>query len=239
MSCQRIFLKNIRWQLNRSFNLWRNMPENFVPNQQHFKRRKTMKRGFSSMIATVVFALAASTLFAGNITGKVKARGARHAGGTVIYIAKIEGKTFEAPKEPVLMDQKDMDVLPHVLPILVGTTVEFQNSDDVLHNVFTPDKCAGKFNLGSWAKGNKKPYTFDQPCIAVILCNVHPEMSAYVVAVETPYFAVTEKDGVYTIEDVPPGKYTLKVWHEKLKGKDVEITVPETGDVTQDFLIRR
>ena len=183
--------------------------------------------------------IAVPVVLAGDITGKVTAKGARHAGNAVVYIDKIPGKTFEPPKEPAVMDQKNMEFVPHVLPILVGTTVDFYNSDDVMHNVFTPDKCADRFNLGSWPKGIKKSYTFKKPCVAVILCNVHPEMSAYIVAVETPYFAVTAKDGSYTIKNVPPGKYTLKIWHEKLKGKPVEITVPEKGTVTQNFLIRR
>ncbi len=188
------------------------------------------------VVASVALATAS---FAGDIAGKVTAKGARHAGDAVVYIDKIPGKTFEPPKEPAVMDQKNMAFVPHVLPILVGTTVDFYNSDDVMHNVFTPDKCADRFNLGSWPKGIKKSYTFKKPCVAVILCNVHPEMSAYVVAVETPYFAVTAKDGSYTIKNVPPGKYTLKIWHEKLKGKPVEITVPEKGTVTQNFVIRR
>ncbi len=197
-----------------------------------------MKAQRIGLVVVTSVALATAS-FAGDITGKVTAKGARHAGDAVVYIDKIPGKTFEPPKEPAVMDQKNMAFVPHVLPILVGTTVDFYNSDDVMHNVFTPDKCADRFNLGSWPKGIKKSYTFKKPCVAVILCNVHPEMSAYVVAVETPYFAVTAKDGSYTIKNVPPGKYTLKIWHEKLKGKPVEITVPEKGTVTQNFVIRR
>lgn len=198
-----------------------------------------MKRNIFAALSLAGVLGVANLALAGDIQGKITARGARDAGNTVVYIAKIEGKTFEAPKDPVLMDQKNMIFLPHVLPVLVGTTVEFQNSDDVLHNVFSPDKCANKFNLGSWAKGGKKAYTFDKPCIAAILCNVHPEMSAYVVAVETPYFSVSAKDGSYTIKNVPAGKYTLSIWHEKLKGDAVEVTVPASGAVTQDFTIHR
>ena len=82
--------------------------------------------------------------FAGNITGKVKAKGAKNGGDAVIYIDKIASKTFPAPKEHPKMDQKNLTFKPRVLPILAGTTVDFQNSDDVLHNVFSPDQCAGK-----------------------------------------------------------------------------------------------
>ncbi len=177
---------------------------------------------------------------AGTITGKVKAKGAKNGGNAVIYIDKIAGKTFEPPKEHALMDQKNLTFTPHVLPVLVGTTVDFLNSDDVLHNVFSPDQCTGKFNLGSWPKGQKKSFTFKEAgCTPTLLCNVHPEMEGYVVVVETPYYGVSEQDGSYTIGNVPAGKYTLKIWHEKLKGKDVAVEVPEKGNVTVDFDIHK
>jgi len=179
-------------------------------------------------------------LFAGDIKGNVKAKGAKHSGDAVVYIDKIPGKTFMPPKEPALMDQKNLVFIPHVLPILAGTTVNYLNSDDVLHNVFTPDKCAERFNLGTWPKGQVRSYTFKEPgCVSVMLCNVHPEMEAYIVVLETPYFAVSAKDGAYVIKDVPAGKYTLRIWHEKLKGQEVSVEVPEKGDVTVDFQLKR
>jgi hypothetical protein len=138
------------------------------------------------------------------------------------------------------MDQKNLKFHPHVLPILAGTTVDFQNSDDVLHNVFSPDACADKMNLGTWPKGQSRSYTYKNPgCVTVMLCNVHPEMEAYVLALETPYFAVSAVDGKYEIKDVPAGKYDLKIWHEKLKAQIVSVTVPEKGDVTIDFEIHK
>jgi len=192
-----------------------------------------------SNIVIVLF-LMVVTLQAGNITGKVKAKGVRHSGNAVVHIEKIDGKKFEAPKEKFLMDQKNIEFIPHILPIVKGSTVEFLNSDNVLHNVFTPDGCADKFNLGTWPKGQKREYTFKEAgCLSVMLCNVHPEMEAYVLVLETPYFAVSAKDGKYEIKDVPAGTYTLTVWHEKLKGKSVEITVPAKGDVSQNFEIRK
>lgn len=191
-------------------------------------------------LAFALIGLFTTAAFAGDITGKVTAKGARHAGGAVVYIEKVEGKTFAPPKEHALIDQKNLTFEPHILPVLAGTTVDFLNSDDVMHNVFSPEKCANKFNLGSWPKGQKRSFTFKNPgCTPVLLCNVHPEMEAFVVVLENPYFAVTTKDGTYRIKDVPAGTYTLKIWHEKLKGKDAKITVPEKGEVSQDFLIRR
>jgi plastocyanin len=177
---------------------------------------------------------------AGTITGTVKAKGVKNSGDAVIYIAKIPSKTFPAPKEHAVVDQKNLRFSPHVLPVLVGTTVDFLNSDDVLHNVFSPDKCADKFNLGSWPKGHIKSYTFKEPgCTSTLLCNVHPEMEGYVVVVETPYYAVSDKDGSYVIKDVPPGKYTLKIWHEKLKPQEVSVEVPEKGNATVNFEIHK
>jgi plastocyanin len=177
---------------------------------------------------------------AGNITGAVQAKGAKNGGDAVIYIDKIASKTFPAPKDHPTMNQKGLKFVPHVLPVLVGTTVDFLNSDDVLHNVFSPDACADKFNLGSWPKGKTKSYLFKEPgCQSTLLCNVHPEMEGFVLAVETPYFAVSATDGSYSIKDVPPGKYTLKIWHEKLKGQDVAVEVPEKGDVKVDFQIHK
>ncbi len=198
-----------------------------------------MKKILISILGLMIIG-SCSVAFAGNITGKIKAKGAKNGGNAVIYIDKIKGKNFDPPKEHALMDQKNLTFQPHVLPVLAGTTVDFLNSDDVLHNVYSPDQCVGKFNLGSWPKGQKKSFTFKEPgCTPTLLCNVHPEMEGYVVVVETPYYAVSSQDGNYTIKDVPAGKYTLKIWHEKLKGKDVQVDVPEKGDVTADFDIHK
>ncbi len=193
-------------------------------------------------LAMMLLALVAGlqTCLAGNITGSIKAKGAKNSGDAVIYVGKIDGKTFTPPKDHPRMDQKNLTFIPHVLPVIAGTTVDFVNSDDVLHNVFSPDKCADKFNLGSWPKGQSKSFTFKEPgCAATLLCNVHPEMEGYVFVTETPYFAVSAKDGSYTIKDVPAGKYTLKVWHEKLKGQDASVDVPEKGNVTVNFDIHK
>jgi plastocyanin len=182
----------------------------------------------------------ALTSQAGNIVGTVKAKGVKNSADAVIYIEKISGKTFAPPKEHAKMDQKNLKFHPHVLPILTGTTVDFQNSDDVLHNVFSPDACTDKMNLGSWPKGQSRSFTYKNPgCVSVMLCNVHPEMEAYVLALETPYYAVCAADGKYAIKDVPAGKYQLKIWHEKLKAQIVSVEVPEKGEVTIDFEIHK
>lgn len=179
--------------------------------------------------------LAAQT---GTIKGNITARGVRDNGNAVVYIEKIPNKTFPAPKEPVVLDQVNLMFVPHALPVLVGTTVAFPNSDEVRHNVFSPSPTR-RFNLGTYPKGITRTVTFDKPGEVVLLCNVHAEMSAYVVVVETPYFAVSAKDGSYAIRNVPPGTYMLKTWHEKLKPQTKEVEVPEGGSVTVDFELRK
>jgi plastocyanin len=189
----------------------------------------------------LVFALSTAValpLAAGEIHGKVTCKGVRDSGDAVVYVGAIAGKTFPAPAEHAKIDQKHLVFWPHVLADLVGTTVDFLNNDAVLHNVFSPDGCAEKFNLGTWPKGETRSYTFKKECVAAtLLCKVHPEMEAFVVAVPTPYFAITKKDGTFKIEGVPDGSYTLKVWHPKLKPTQKPVTV--AGSTAADFEIAK
>jgi plastocyanin len=190
---------------------------------------KIPKLRFTALLITL-FVVLACTALAGEIKGNITAQGMRSPEGMVVYIDAIAGKTFAPPKESVVMDQKKLTFIPHVLPVLKGTTVDFLNSDSVGHNVYWPSISGNKklaHNLGTWPQGVKKSYTFDELGAAPLLCNVHPEMSAYVVVVPTPYFAVTNAQGEYTIKDVPSGKYTLKVWSEQ--GKPVEQPVEVSG----------
>lgn len=162
---------------------------------------------------------------AGDLHGKVTCKGVRDSANAVVYVAAIPGKTFAPPKEHAKMDQKNLVFVPHVMPVLVGTSVDYVNSDSVLHNVFSPDACCDKFNLGTWPKGDHRSYTFKKECVATLLCKVHPEMEGFVVAVPTPYYAVTKADGSFTIPNVPDGSYTVKVWHPKLKATQKSVTI--------------
>ena len=200
-----------------------------------------MKR-FGWAPATVIgalFLLLPGTLRAGTIEGMVTVKGARNARDAVIYVDEIKDKVFEAPKEHAKMDQKNMVFNPHVLPVLVGTSVDFYNSDVVLHNIFSPDKIADEFSLGTWPQGQMRSYTFKNMGSAVVLCNVHPEMEAFVVVLPTPYFTKTGPDGKFKIEGLPAGTCTVKVWHEKLKAQAVSVTVPEEGTATVAFALSK
>ncbi|HSP17398.1 MAG TPA: carboxypeptidase regulatory-like domain-containing protein [Thermoanaerobaculia bacterium] len=181
--------------------------------------------------------LFAAPLFAGDIHGKVIAKGVRNSADAVVYVDKIAGKTFAPPAEHAKIDQKNMQFTPHVLAVLEGTAVDFLNSDAVLHNVFSPDPCADRFNLGTWPQGQTKSFTFKKECFASLLCKVHPEMEGFVAVLPTPYFAVTAADGSYHIKDVPDGSYTVKVWHPKLKAAQKSVAVK--GATEADFEIAK
>lgn len=192
----------------------------------------------SLVLALAVTAGTALPLAAGDIHGKITCKGVRDSADAVVYVAAISGKTFPAPKEHAKIDQANLVFSPHVLPVLVGTTVDFLNSDAVLHNVFSPDACADKFNLGTWPKGQIKSFEFKKECVAAsLLCKVHPEMEGFVVAVPTPYFAVTKADGSFLIANVPDGAYTVKTWHPKLKAAQKPVTV--AGPSAVDFEITK
>lgn len=177
------------------------------------------------LFVTALCVIAAAPLIAGEIHGKVAAKGMRDSSDAVVYIDKVPGKTFAPPSEHARMNQKSLQFLPHVLPVVIGTTVDFLNSDSVLHNVFSPDACADRFNLGTFPQGQTKSFTFKKACFAALLCKVHPEMEGFVAALPTPYFAVTSPDGSYEIKDVPDGTYTVKVWHPTLKPAEKSVVV--------------
>ncbi|MBZ5499641.1 MAG: carboxypeptidase regulatory-like domain-containing protein [Acidobacteriia bacterium] len=197
---------------------------------------------YGTAIAAFLFvSIFAQSSSAGEIKGKVTAAGMRSPENIAVYIEAIPGKTFPAPSKPVVMDQKNLKFVPHVLVVLVGTTVNFLNSDPVGHNVFWPSISGNKklaHNLGTWPQGQVKSFTFNDPGVASLLCNVHPEMSGYVVVIATPYFAVTNKDGDFEIKDIPAGHYTLTTWSEE--GKPVSQAVDvAAGSVTVDLTVRR
>ena len=185
--------------------------------------------------------LMASASFADDIKGKVSVQGLKSAENIAVYVDAIPDKKFDAPTAKPVVDQTKMTFVPHVIVVQVGTTVEFLNSDPVGHNVYWPSISGNKklsHNLGTWPKGEKKSFQFNDVGVASLLCNVHPEMSGYVVVAPTPYFAVTDKSGNYEIKNVPPGKYTLKTWSEdgKVTTQAVELGA---GTATADLIVKK
>ena len=190
-----------------------------------------------SIVVTVLVTIVSLPLIAGDIHGKVAAKGLRDSADAVVYVARIEGKTFPAAAAHAKIDQRSMKFTPHVLAVLEGTTVDFLNSDAVLHNVFSPDACADRVNLGTWPQGQSKSFTFKKECFAALLCRIHPEMEGFVAALPTPYFAVTGADGSYVIKDVPDGDYTVKVWHPRLKATQKKVAVKGASEA--DFEVSK
>lgn len=180
-------------------------------------------------------------VWANDIKGKVSVQGIKTAENIAVYVDVIADKKFDAPKDHIVIDQRKMAFLPHVVAVQQGTTVDFLNSDPVGHNVYWPSISGNKklsHNLGTWPKGDKKPFQFNDLGTASLLCNVHPEMSGYVVVVPTPYFAITDKDGNFEIKNVPAGKYTLKTWSED--GKPTTQAVDLSGaSATADLTVKK
>ena len=149
----------------------------------------------------------------GRIVGRVTVKDAqKHP--VVVFVPGLSGRAPRPHAERPAMSQKGRVFIPHVLPVAVGTAVEFRNSDPFKHNIFSPD--GERYNLGTWEQGQSRTYTFKRPGVYRQLCNIHPEMLAYIVVLETPYFGLTDKEGDFEIASVPSGKYLLRIWGEKL-----------------------
>jgi plastocyanin len=159
----------------------------------------------------------ASAGHAADIKGHVTVQGLRSPENIAVYVDAIPGKDFPAPAQHTVMDQKGLKFVPHILVVLKGTTVDFLNSDSTGHNVYWPAVSGNKklaHNLGTWPQGQVKSFQFNDLGAAPLLCNVHPEMSGYVVVAPTPYFGVSDKEGNFEIKNVPSGHYTLMTWSE-------------------------
>ncbi|MCL4539341.1 MAG: carboxypeptidase regulatory-like domain-containing protein [Bacteroidetes bacterium] len=218
-----------------------------MESQSTTRKYKLIPRSKPSLAGTLLLTVAAATValllpykaFAGDIKGIVRLADHTGSTGTVVYIQRVDS-TFKPPSRPVMMDQKDMKFIPSVLAVLAGTKVTFLNSDNVLHNVFSPSQCAGSFDLGTWPKGESRSHVFSQPdCFSIILCNVHPQMQAWIAVLQNPYFTIAKDDGSFEIRNVPPGHYVLSAWHGFYQRASAAITVTESGTVVQNFRLVR
>lgn len=182
--------------------------------------------------------LATQPILAGTIEGRVRGTGATaDLSDFVISVEDIEG-AFPAPEQPAVMEQKELRFVPHVLAVQVGATVEFPNKDPLSHNVFSISE-AKRFNFGLYSRGTTRRLKFEKPGVVELLCNVHLEMSGYIVVLKNPYFARTGSDGAFRIDGVPAGHHRLRCWHERFPAQERTVQVPEAGSVKTDFLIGR
>ena len=148
---------------------------------------------------------------------------------SVVYLDPAPRAAFDAREEPhARLDQRDEQFEPHVLAIVAGTTVDFPNNDRTYHNVFSLSKTRS-FDLGRYAAGRSKAIRFDQPGIVRVFCDIHSHMSAFILVFAHRYFAVTDDDGRYHIDNVPPGSYSVVAWNEAMPSESGRVQVPDGG----------
>lgn len=207
---------------------------------------------FVMLLALAALIILPQKALSGEIKGSIKAQGLRSPENVVVYLTKAPQLDVYFSNANFVMDQRNLEFRPHVLPVLVGSTVRFPNNDEVDHNIFSMSRTK-KFNLGSYKPGDSKAVLFDKPGIVELRCDVHAEMAAYILVMKSPYFAVTDKKGNFQIPDatylqqagledladLAPGKYFIKTWHEKLKTQKKTITISDDGDVTVQLNLKR
>jgi plastocyanin len=146
---------------------------------------------------------------------------------------------YDTPKEAAVIDQKGCVYVPHVLGVMVGQQLDILNSDGTLHNIHALPKVNKEFNKAMPRSKKQMSVTFDKvEAPFKVKCDVHPWMGAFLGVFDHPYFAVTDDSGSFTISNLPPGKYVVEAWHEKLGSQTVDLTVDESG-ATQNFTLTK
>ena len=138
--------------------------------------------------------------------------------GTAVWLTRIDNsaRVYKAPAgERAQLLQKSKSFSPHLLVVPVGSSVEFPNQDPFFHNVFSLFE-GKRFDLGLYESGSSRNVVFNREGISYIFCNIHPEMSAVVIALRTPYYGISDRRGLIVIPNVPPGLYEMQVWHERV-----------------------
>lgn len=206
--------------------------------------------GYAGTITGIVRAQGKEGMEADGDGGKYDSRKLKFAervnyAGLKDFVIYIDGPVGEKPKPPEKPEkvetfrnrvtQEGAQFSPHVLPIVAGTTVEWPNNDKIYHNVFSFSE-PKNFDLGLYKNGEPdKQVRFDKNGRVDVFCSIHSTMSCIVLVMENQYFAKADDKGNYSITNVPPGTYKLKVWHERLPPQEKEITVTDKGDVKADF----
>jgi plastocyanin len=173
--------------------------------------------------------------------GDLGGRPSRDAAGrprAVVYLETAPRRAFEQT-DPVraVLDQRNETFVPHVLAITTGSVVDFPNSDRIYHNVFSLSKPA-RFDLGRYATGKSKSIRFDRAGIVRVFCDIHSHMNAFILVFNHPFFALTDADGRYRIDNVPPGNYNVVAWFEGASSEARTAAVPDGGATELDFTFR-
>jgi plastocyanin len=157
---------------------------------------------------------------------------------SVVYLEAAPQGAFEEHEGRSVMDQRNETFVPYVLAVAVGTTVDFTNSDRTYHNVFSLSK-AKRFDLGRYAKGQSKLVRFDRPGVVRVFCEIHSHMSAFILVFAHRFFATTDGEGRYRIDNVPPGTYTIVAWNDGEPRETRTVRVADDGGtVEMDFMVR-
>jgi plastocyanin len=153
----------------------------------------------------------------------------------------LEGSSFDlhaypAPERRPVLDQRNLEFHPRVLPILAGTTVDFPNRDDLFHNVFSYSQTK-EFDLGRYPKNDSRSVTFDEPGVVRVYCDIHSHMNATILVLDNPYFAVPSDEGAYVMRHIPEGKYTLVFWYDRdvVERRPVQLKAGETLELNLTF----
>jgi plastocyanin len=202
---------------------------------------------------------------AGNITGTVRAEGKAGAQSSSVdgkydsrkfkfvervnydelrdFVVYIDGAIAGLTNSPKTLsvdtrrvNQKGAVFIPHVLPIMAGTTVEWPNNDDIFHNVFSMSE-SNPFDLDLYKNPTVKKWTFKNPGRVDVFCSIHANMNCVVLVLQNPYFTLVPQAGRFAITNVPPGTYKLKAWHERLPALTQEIVVSDSGDTKVDLVL--
>jgi plastocyanin len=159
---------------------------------------------------------------------------------SVVYLESAPRGAFEGRDEPrASMDQRNEAFVPQLLAIRTGTVVDFPNNDRTYHNVFSLSKTR-PFDLGRYAAGRSKAIRFDRPGVIRVFCDIHSHMSAFILVFAHRFFSVTDDDGRYRIDSVPPGSYVVSVWHDRLPTVSKGVSIPDAGgEVELNFELGR
>ena len=157
---------------------------------------------------------------------------------SVVYLETAPRGAFEQNETAhAIMNQRNETFAPHVLAITTGTTVDFPNGDRIYHNVFSLSK-AMSFDLGRYAAGRSKSVRFDRPGIVRVFCEIHSHMSAFILVFNHPFFTMTDVDGRYRLDQIPPGNYTVVAWNEGVSSEPAAVAVSDGGTAELDLQVR-
>jgi len=170
-------------------------------------------------------------------TGAPGARDVNDLRRGVVYLESAPRAAFDE-REPgrAVMDQRNERFVPHVLAVMVGTLVDFPNSDRTYHNVFSLSR-AQRFDLGRYAAGKSKAVRMERPGVVRVFCDIHSHMNAFVLVFNHRFFSVTDLDGRYVLPAVPPGTYTVVGWYEGEPRTTRSVVVPPTGWAEADLVV--